>query len=250
MTKVLVHGNPETKAVWRLLIAALAERGVDDVVTLDIPGFGAPVPDGFAGTAEAYGEWLAGALSELDGPVDLVGHDWGSGHVLGIVADRPDLVRSWAVDIIGLAHPDYVWHDAAQGWRTPDVGEEMVAGMASAGLEDKIALFESFGMPNDIAADVAPWVNDDMAASILTLYRSADPADLQALADRVVAADDRPGLAISALDDPYVGADLAPATAERFGATLVELEGQGHWWMLEDPNPAADALVGFWAQLG
>ena len=249
MTKVLVHGNPETKAVWRLLIAALAERGIDDVVTLDIPGFGAPIPDGFAGTAEAYGVWLAEALEALDGPVDLVGHDWGAGHVLGIVAERPDLVRSWAVDIIGLAHPDYVWHDAAQGWRTPDVGEEMVAGMAAAGLEDKIALFESFGMPNDIATDVAPWVNDDMAASILTLYRSADPEDLQALADRVVAADDRPGLALSALDDPYVSADLAPATAERLGAKLVELAGQGHWWMLEDPDPAADALAEFWASL-
>ena len=249
MTKVLVHGNPETKDVWRLLVAALAERGVDDVATLDIPGFGAPVPEGFAGTQQAYADWLADTLAGIDGPVDLVGHDWGSGHVLGIVADRPDLIRSWAVDIIGLAHPDYVWHDAAQGWRTPDVGEEMVAGMAAAGLDDKVALFESFGMPNEIASDVAPWVNDDMAASILSLYRSADPADLQALADRVVAADGRPGLALSALDDPYVAADLAPATAERFGARLVELAGQGHWWMLEDQNPAADALVDFWASL-
>lgn len=249
MTKVLVHGNPETKDVWRLLVAALAERGVDDVVTLDIPGFGALVPDGFAATAEAYVAWLTDALTQLDGPIDLVGHDWGAGHVLGIAADHPDLIRSWAVDIIGLAHPDYVWHDAAQGWRTPDVGEEMVAGMAAAALDDKIALFESFGMPNDIATDVAPWVNDDMAASILSLYRSADPEDLRALADRVVAADDRPGLALSALDDPYVSADLAPATAERFGAKLVELAGQGHWWMLEDPNPAADALAEFWASL-
>ena len=249
MTKVLVHGNPETKAVWRLLIAALAERGVDDVVTLDIPGFGAPLPDGFAGTQAAYASWLADAIAELDGPVDLVGHDWGSGHVLGIVADHPDLIRSWAVDIIGLVHPDAVWHDAAQGWRTPDVGEEMVAGMAGAAIEDKIALFESFGMPNDIASDVAPWVNDDMAASILTLYRSADPEDLQALGDRVVAAEHRPGLGLSALEDPYIPASLAPPTVERFGATLVELEGQGHWWMLEDPNPAADALVDFWASL-
>ena len=249
MTKVLVHGNPETKAIWGPLIDALGERGVDDVVTLDVPGFGAPLPDGFEATPAGYVAWLADALQGIDGPIDLVGHDWGAGHVLGVAADHAGLIRSWAVDIIGLAHPDYVWHDAAQGWRTPDVGEEMVGAMAAAGVDDKVALFEGLGMPPAIATEVAPWVNEDMAASILTLYRGADPEVLQALAARVEAADRRPGLALSALGDPYVSSDLAPAVVERFGATMAELPGQGHWWMLEDPNPAADALVAFWSSL-
>ena len=43
---VLVHGNPETAAIWDPLIA---ELGRDDVVALSPPGFGAPVPDGFGG---------------------------------------------------------------------------------------------------------------------------------------------------------------------------------------------------------
>ena len=71
MTKVLVHGNPETKAVWRLLIAALAERGIDDVVTLDIPGFGAPIPDGFAGTAP-----VASFPANDYGLYDMAGNVW------------------------------------------------------------------------------------------------------------------------------------------------------------------------------
>ena len=39
---------------------------------------------------------------------------------------RPDLVRSWATDCAGLAHPDYVWHDMAQAWQTPEVGEAAI----------------------------------------------------------------------------------------------------------------------------
>jgi pimeloyl-ACP methyl ester carboxylesterase len=37
--------------------------------------------------------------------------------------------------------------------------------------------------------------------------------------------------------------------ADRLGARLAELPGQGHWWMLEDAAPAADALVRFWHSL-
>ncbi len=42
MTVVLVHGNPETDAIWGPLVDAL---GRDDVVRLSPPGFGAPLPD-------------------------------------------------------------------------------------------------------------------------------------------------------------------------------------------------------------
>jgi pimeloyl-ACP methyl ester carboxylesterase len=42
MTVVLVHGNPETDAIWGPLVDAL---GRDDVVLLSPPGFGAPLPE-------------------------------------------------------------------------------------------------------------------------------------------------------------------------------------------------------------
>ncbi|MEM7093895.1 MAG: alpha/beta fold hydrolase [Actinomycetota bacterium] len=249
MTKVFVHGNPETAAIWGPLIAALSERGVDDAVAVSPPGFGAPVPEGFEATPAGYVDWLANELEAIDGPIDLVGHDWGTGHVLGLAASRPDLIRSWAVDILGIAHGDYVWHDAAQIWRTPGAGEEMVEGMAALPTADKAAMFVGFGMPEQIATEVAEWLNADMAASILSLYRGADPEVLADLAARLEAADRRPALAISALDDPYVAADLATEPAERFGATVVELPGKGHWWMFGDLAPAADALTAFWASL-
>ena len=79
---VLVHGNPETDAVWDPL---LAELGRDDVVCLSPPGFGATVGE--------YRDWLVGELEAFDGPVDLVGHDWGGGHVVNVAMARPDLLR-------------------------------------------------------------------------------------------------------------------------------------------------------------
>jgi len=57
MTLVLVHGNPETAALWGPLVDAL---GRDDVVRLSPPGFCSTLPDDFAATYLAYRDWLEG----------------------------------------------------------------------------------------------------------------------------------------------------------------------------------------------
>ena len=104
MTVVLLHGNPETPVIWEPLVAAL---GRADVVTPQLPGFGCPVPDGFGATKDEYVDWFVGVLEGLvaeHGPVDLVGHDWGGGIGMRAVALRPDLVRTWACDVLGLFH--------------------------------------------------------------------------------------------------------------------------------------------------
>ena len=66
MTVVLVHGNPETEAIWGPLVDAL---GRDDVVRLCPAGFGAPLPDDFPATYLAYRDWLEGELEGFDQPV-------------------------------------------------------------------------------------------------------------------------------------------------------------------------------------
>ena len=119
MTVVLVHGNPETDAVWGPLIDALGRK---DVVRLSPPGFGAPLPLAFPATYIAYRDWLVDELERIDEPVDLVGHDWGGLHVVNAVMHQPDLVRSWASDVVGLFDPDYEWHDMAQIFQTPEAG--------------------------------------------------------------------------------------------------------------------------------
>ncbi len=93
MTVVLVHGNPETDGIWEPLVDALGAR---DVVRLSPPGFCAPVPPGWRATPTAYRDWLAAKLEALAQPVDLVGHDWGGAHVVGVAMTRPNCCAAGA----------------------------------------------------------------------------------------------------------------------------------------------------------
>lgn len=250
MTKVFVHGNPETDAIWGPLLDALRERGVDDCVTLSPPGFGAPVPDGFTATPEAYVQWLAGELVAVDGPIDLVGHDWGAGHVFGLLAEEPAGLRSWAADCAALIHPAYVWHDMAQAWQSPGVGEAVIQAMIGGVVEERAEQYVGLGMTPGIAREVAAAVDTTMGECILTLYRAAAQPYMRELGDRLAAAERPPGLVLIASEDEYVPAELGEGVVERLGTRSVTLEGEGHWWMIGAPDEAADALVAFWAGLG
>ncbi|MCA9877138.1 MAG: alpha/beta fold hydrolase, partial [Thermomicrobiales bacterium] len=159
MPVVLVHGNPETADIWADLAPLL---DADAVIALSPPGFGAPVPDGFGATAAEYGAWLAGELQRIEGPIDLVGHDWGAGHVMGLVNVAPGLVRSWASDIAGALDPDYVWHDLAQVWQTPEVGEAAVAEMVTSPLEARAAIFLANGARPELATRLAAGITPEM----------------------------------------------------------------------------------------
>ena len=244
---VFVHGNPEVAAIWGPLLTRLTRS---DVEALSPPGFGAPVPDGFGATADEYAAWLVGELERRGEPVDLVGHDWGGGHVMRVALDRPDLIRSWVTDIAGTFAPGYVWHDLAQVWQTPDAGEEAVAGMISAPVADRAALYGSLGMTPEVAAEVAEAADETMGRCILALYRSAAQPYMARLGQQLSRAAARPGLVVIATEDHYVGGEeKARWTAEQAGAQVALLPGLGHWWMLQDPAAGAAALEAFWASL-
>lgn len=248
MTVVLVHGNPETDAIWGPLVDAL---GRDDVVLLSPPGFGAPLPDRFSATFLAYRDWLEDELENIDGPVDVVGHDWGGGHVMNVVMHRPELVRSWATDVIGVLDPDYVWHDMAQVWQTPGEGEELVETMLGGTIEDRAAQMSALGIPIDIATSIAGKQGLEMGRAILLLYRSAGQPAMAEAGRALENARARPGLSLLATDDPYIGSDeIRYRAATRAGARTEVLDGLGHWWMVQDPARGAAALTRFWDGLG
>jgi pimeloyl-ACP methyl ester carboxylesterase len=170
MTKVFIHGNPETTSVWSALLPELAARGVDDVVLLSPPGFGAPRPNGFGSTAPEYRDWLIDELERIGSPVDAVGHDWGAGHLYAVAAERPDLLRTWVADCCGIIHPDYVWHPAAQTWQTPGDGEALISEMVAYDAQQFIDIS---GVPPALAPSIAEHFDDFMGESILAVYRSA-----------------------------------------------------------------------------
>jgi pimeloyl-ACP methyl ester carboxylesterase len=247
MTVVLVHGNPETDAVWDPLVELL---GRDDVVRLSPPGFGAPLPDGWPATYLDYRDWLERELTRFARPVDLVGHDWGGGHVLNLVMHRPELVRSWVSDVVGIFDPDYVWHDLAQVWQTPGDGEKLVDDMMGAPQEEQAQRLMGLGLTPEVATKMAAGAGAEMGRAILLLYRSArQPAIAQAGRDLAKAAA-RPGLSVLATEDHYVGsAAIRRRAAERAGARTEVLDGLGHWWMVQDPALSAAVLTRFWDSL-
>lgn len=248
MVKAFVHGNPETDAIWGPLVEALAQRGVDDVVLLSPPGFGAPTPPDWDATASSYVSWLQDELVALGGEVDLVGHDWGAGHTYGLIATRPDLVRSWAADCAGLLHPDYEWHRAAQLWQQPDAGEQWVDQMLALSDEERAEQYRAFGLSDEVARALAAAFDEAMGRCILRLYRSAAQPALVELGQQLMGGDGTTrGLVLNPTGDPYVSAELGAEVAQRLGAERVDLDA-AHWWMLEDPTPAADALIAFWSR--
>ena len=246
MTVVLVHGNPETASVWDPL---RAELGRDDIVALSPPGFGAPLPDGWGATSDEYLAWLIGEIEALDGPIDLVGHDWGGGHVQRLAATRPDLIRSWVSDVAGVFDPEYVWHDFAQVWQTPDEGEAAIEAWRALPTAELAANFVALGLPDEAARSGAQLLaTPETGRCILALYRSAAQPKLVEWGDELARAERRPALVIIATEDPYVGGEvLARRSAERYGADVAVLDGLGHWWMLEDPGRGAAVLAKFLA---
>jgi pimeloyl-ACP methyl ester carboxylesterase len=233
---VFVHGVPDTSVLWDPVLAELAR---DDTIALRLPGFGEPVPNGFGCTKADYAEWIVQQLRAIGEPVDLVGHDWGSILTQFVGSANPDLVRSWAASN-GPIDADYVWHDMAQAWQTPEVGEQvmelmvgdaMVDGLREAGHHD----------PESCVTNI----DERMKSAILVLYRSAVHvgAEWQPTVER----NSRPALVLWGTHDPYVPADMARRLADRVHSRVEWLEG-GHWAMFEHSQQTARALEAHWAQ--
>src|SRR5262245_60307151 len=104
MAKVFVHGVPETLHVWDRLRAELSEPSI----ALALPGFGTPLPAGFRAIKDGYSDWLAEQLRRIEGPIDLVGHDWGALLSLRVATAYDVPLRSWAVDVASCFHSEYV----------------------------------------------------------------------------------------------------------------------------------------------
>ena len=237
MTVVLVHGVPDTAHVWHRLTPLL---GRSDVVTLRLPGFGNTLPDGFDPTHDAYARWVADQIDAFPEPVDVVGHDWGAILTLRAAMLRPDRVRSWAVGAAPL-DTEYVWHQAAQMWQTPDIGEQVMARTTPAAVAQALGAAQ---VPADDARAAGSRVDETMKRCILRLYRSGKNAaadwqhDLVRLPKR--------GLILWGERDPYAPPTWGERLAQRTGTRLVEFAGCGHWWPLERPNEVATELRAHW----
>lgn len=238
MPAAFVHGVPDTSELWE---PVLAELGRTDTISLRLPGFNAPIPDGFTSTKEEYAGWVADRVRDLGEPVDIVGHDWGSMLVQRVATTHPDLVRTYTLADGGTSGP-FTWHDLAQQWQTPEVGEQIMELMTPDAVE---AVMRDAGHPDPKGC--AERVNDTMKQAILRLYRSA--IDVGAEWNPGERGRERPGLILWGRDDPYTKPKRGEEAAAAADAPLRVLDG-GHWAIFQHPAETARALEAHWAATG
>jgi pimeloyl-ACP methyl ester carboxylesterase len=125
-TVVLIHGFPNTSAVWAPVAHLLAGEGFH-VVVYDVRGAGdSGAPHEQSGYAlPMLIEDLAAVITEVspDAPVHLVGHDWGS--IQGWEAVTSELLAGRIASFTSISGPPLehaaLWARAHRTWRLSDL---------------------------------------------------------------------------------------------------------------------------------
>lgn len=246
--KVFIHGVPDTPHLWKPLVAALGLQPADYFAPA-LPGFGTPVPKGFACTKDAYADYLIAEIEkrvqESGQKIDLVAHDWGALLSQRIASVRPDLIRTWCVTN-AVIDPEYRGHRTAQMWATPLLGEFVMLNMRNKPRLEA-TLIEG-GMPADLAAEEVPLIDKTMRQSILKLYRSAIGLRFSGPWVSDLANLPSPGQLFWGETDPFVDLSVAERFSKAHDVPLHVEKGAGHWACAERADQFAGVLKALWAK--
>jgi haloacetate dehalogenase len=211
--------------------------------------------------ASMAAELAALVLHEFDGPVDVVGHDWGGVLALGLAGARPELVRR-LVDISGpyrklnLLRAFHVPLFALPG--LPEAafalaGEQIVETMfrfawkASTPLEaDVLAHYvESYTSPDRVGAMLGYYRSSarpqaaKLLTGLLTGGGATPPSKPRVKVDRA--------LVVWGADDPSTTLPDGESVVEDLGASasMLTVPGVGHWPHEESPDVVIPAVAEF-----
>ena len=172
-TVVLIHGFPDTSAVWAPVAQLLATGGFH-VVAYDVRGAGdSGVPNTQSGYAlPVLVEDLAAVITEVspDAPVHLVGHDWGS--IQGWEAVTSELLAGRIASFTSISGPP-LEHAAlwARGHRTRRLSDLRLA-IRQAAHSWYIAVFHLPLLPELVTAGVR--IRHAVSAALHGWGRSSD----------------------------------------------------------------------------
>lgn len=131
---LMLHGFPEYGGAWGTLAPLLAERFC--CIAPDQRGFGqswAPAEV----SAYATGKLVADMATLIgDGPVNVLGHDWGAAVAYGLAMMRPELVRR--LIIMNGVHPVPFQRALASGG-PQTAASQYIHYLRAEGSEDKLA---------------------------------------------------------------------------------------------------------------
>ena len=244
---VFVHGNPGSSEDWLDLLPHAGELARS--IAPDMPGYGkADRPRTFDYTVRGYARHLSGLLKQLGVQrAHLVLHDFGGPWGLQWASEHPTQVASVSLINIGLV-PGYRWHIIARIWRTPVIGElfQRINGPRSfrSGL--------NAGNPKRFPDAFLDRMLADMDAghkrAVLALYRATDLDQLSRQLGPVLQPLALPALVIWGAGDDALPVRFAQTQKAYFRAEVHELEGCGHWPMIDDPERVRALLLTFLRQ--
>lgn len=249
-TVLLLHGWPDTSAVWRDVAPLLVAAGYR-VATVDLRGCGRSEKPGDVAryAMGALVEDVVATVAALGvSEVIVVGHDWGAALAWAVAALRPAVVTCLVV--LSVGHPTSFrsagLDQQRRSWYTLLFHHEGV-GEAFLRHNDYEALRRS-GHPRAQAV-IDELERDGQITTHLLWYRANLPPDAfvsppPRLADITV-----PVLGLWSSGDPALGERQMTGSASYCarGFTFVDLGPLGHWLPLDAPRAVADAIVDFCA---
>jgi haloacetate dehalogenase len=257
---LLLHGFPQTRAMWAEIAPTLAERYT--VITPDLRGYGAShKPRGVdAMSFRAMGADMAALMRYLGhARFHLVGHDRGARVAHRMALDWPAQVASVTVmDIVPthhllsaltleVANAYYHWFFLAQPAPFPEtmIGhdpdayyERCLLGFGKAALSDFA--------PGQLAAYRAAWHDPAFIAASCDDYRAAIAVDIGHDALDLGRRVDCPALVLYGADGAMARLMDVPATwAPRLADMRAAAIPGGHFFPDQNPEATAEALLGF-----
>lgn len=259
---LMLHGFPEYGGAWADLAPLLSERF--HCIAPDQRGYGqswAPDDVGAYAASELVGD-MAALIATLDGPVTVLGHDWGAAVAYGLAMFRPELVSRLIV--ANGVHPVPFQRALAAGGAQSEASQYILylrrEGSEDALAEDDFAKLQSlFSAHMDLswlggerlAAYKREWARPGRLRTMIHWYRAsplrvAQPG--QPLTDLPDLPPDRlqvrcPHLLIWGAGDTA----LLPETTEGLEAfvpdlTRVTIPDADHWLCHQQPQAVARAI--------
>ena len=227
-TIVLVHGAFADASSWNGVIERLQQQGYTVV---------AP-PNPLRGVA-ADSAYVASVLSQIDGPILLVGHSYGGVVISNAATDAPNVM---GLVFVAAFAPD-------EGERLGEVSSDSKDSVLNSALvqrqyptgRDGETAVEFAIDPAHIREAFAADLSEQTAALLAATQR---PIAEAAFSDTSGPAAWKrlPSWAVVATGDKAAGADLVLSMAQRAGADIVEAEGS-HVIMVSQPQLVTDVIV-------
>ncbi len=249
---LLLHGVPETSATWGPLMDVLSKDRV--CLAPDLKGLGQSEAKGPYDIPTLASELAALVLHEFDGPVDVVGHDWGGSLALALAGARPELVRRLVIEAAPYRELD-PWRSSYMLVAALPFLPDVAFHLASERLirQTWATCWKAPGQSPLLDEYVAAYAPAERWSAMLAYYRAAvRPRALRMLRGEkprsgLPKVKVERALVVWGTDDPPMPLHVGESVVRDLGpeTTMLTVPGIGHWPHEEAPDVVLPAIAEF-----